>query len=370
MREVVSLPTAPFAEAGVIAYVRAFTSNRKHVTVKCDTHGNVVAHYRKGNGRIARPICLAAHMDHPGFRAERMASGGVVHAIWHGGVMPEYVRTAGVRFFTGGKWVKGRVTGVETGKRGTQTVVKSAEIAVGGNIEPGSPGMWDFPDTDVRGGRIVGRACDDLAGVAAMLACLDDVSARGATGEAYFLFTRAEEVGFVGAMAACKANSIPRRCLLAAVENSAERVNAKQGDGPILRVGDRATTFTSPATQFCELVAKDLTASDKSFRYQRRLMDGGMCESSAYCGLGYDATGLCIALGNYHNMNTRTKKLGAEYVNVEDWLSLVRWFTALVTTKRRYDGRDTALDEKLDRLQKEYNPILKRTQPMVTAGFQ
>jgi hypothetical protein len=48
-------------------------------------------------------------------------------------------------------------------------------------------------------------------------------------------------------------------------------------------------------------------------------MDGGTCESSAYCQRGYDATGICIALGNYHNMNVRRKRIGPEYVDLRLW---------------------------------------------------
>jgi len=36
-------------------------------------------------------------------------------------------------------------------------------------------------------------------------------------------------------------------------------------------------------------------------RHQRKLMDGGGCEASAFVVYGYQATGLCLALGNWHN---------------------------------------------------------------------
>ena len=398
LRDVLSLPTAPFVEHHVVEFIRAFAASRGCAcsfvpldqspsasrgggrtdgiqsltvgkagapsgTLRVDAVGNILIHYRKGRQSIGRPICLAAHMDHPGFAADRMVSAKQVRAVWRGGVLAEYFSGEKVRFHTDGRWVRGKVSSVVTGKRGGRTVVKTAIIDVPGPIAKGSPGMWDFPEPAVRNNRIYARACDDLAGAAAMLACLDDLVRRRASGEAYFLFTRAEEVGFIGAMAACKLKTIPQRCVVIAVENSSELRDARMGDGPILRVGDRATTFTSPATSFCADVAKDLAARNKSFTYQRKLMDGGMCESSAYCELGCEATGICIALGNYHNMNARRKKLGPEYVNLDDYVNLTRWFIALSTTKRRYTGRDADLLARLDRLQKEYNPLLKRTAP-------
>jgi len=180
-------------------------------------------------------------------------------------------------------------------------------------------------------------------------------------GEAYFLFTRAEEIGFVGAMAACKLGTIPKKCVVVAVENSSELVNAKMGDGPILRVGDKATTFTSAATAFCNAVASDLAKRTRRFKYQRRLMDGGTCESTAYCALGLEATGVCLALGNYHNLNKRTGRIAGEFIDVEDFVNLATWFVALVATARTYTGRDVELEGRLDGIQREYAALLKRT---------
>lgn len=359
--EALSLPTAPFAEHDVTAFVRAFIGGRTGLTLGEDAVGNVLVHYRRGRQRRSRPLCFTAHMDHPGFVADRMVSSRRLRAIWYGGVSPEYVPGARVRFHSDGRWVLGKVLSTVTGKSGTRLVVKSAVFDVPKAVAQGSPGMWDFPDPVTRNNRVYARACDDLSGLAAMLACIDDLAKRGAAGEAYFLFTRAEEVGFVGAMAACKLKTIPKRCAVVTVENSSELPHARMGNGPILRVGDRATTFTSPLTAFCAAVASDLSARNKRFRYQRRLMDGGTCESSAFCELGYEGTGLCLALGNYHNMNTRTKKLGPEYINLDDYINLATWFAALVTTGRRYTGRDTDLNQRFVQLQKEFNPLLKRT---------
>ncbi len=362
LKDVLALPTAPFAEQHVIEFVRNFADARKNVSWRQDAVGNVMMHYRRGSRRVRRPVCLSAHLDHPGFVATNMISKERVRADWRGGVFAEYIPTGTkVRFFSDGAWVKGTVAATKTVKKGTRRIVKDAVFHVKQCVAADSPGMWDFPDPVVRDGRIHTRACDDLAGAAAMLACIDEIDRRRVTGEAYFLFTRAEEVGFIGAMAACRLNTVPKRCVVVAVENSSQLINAKMGDGPILRVGDRATTFTSSATAFCANVATDLAKRNKRFKWQRRLMDGGACESSAFCELGYDATGMCIALGNYHNMNTRTKKLGPEFVDLNDFSGLVDWFVALVTTKQNYTGRNERLKERLTQLQNDFDSLLKRT---------
>jgi putative aminopeptidase FrvX len=360
LQEVLSLPTAPFAERYVQQYIRTFVGDRPNIKLKTDSVGNLLLHYRRGSKRIDRPVCLTAHMDHPGFRAGRMLDDVTLRAHWHGGVPAECFSDNKVKFFNGDRWIKGRIASVDTGGRGSK-VVKTVTVRVKEPVAAECPGMWDLPDPVIRSGCIHARACDDLAGAAAMLACADDLQRRNVAGEAYFLFTRAEEVGFVGAMAAAKLKTVPKRCVVVAVETSSQRPNARIGDGPILRVGDKRTTFTSAATSFCAGVADDLVGAGKSFVYQRKLMDGGTCESTAYCQLGYDATGICIALGNYHNVHDRTRAIRPEYVSVDDYTRLARWFVALVETKRRYTGRHDELKAMLGKLEKRYASLLKRT---------
>jgi endoglucanase len=153
--------------------------------------------------------------------------------------------------------------------------------------------------------------------------------------------------------------TIPRKCFVVAMETSAERPHARMGDGPILRVGDRASTFTPEATAYCHRIARDLAVAHRAFRYQRKLMDGGTCESSAFCALGYEATGLCLALGNYHNVDAARRKLGPEYIDVGDFDNVVTWFVELARAPRRYNGRDDALLMRLRELERSYKTLLR-----------
>jgi endoglucanase len=131
------------------------------------------------------------------------------------------------------------------------------------------------------------------------------------------------------------------------------------GNGPILRVGDRASAFTPAATAHCHRVARELAASDKTFRYQRKLMDGGTCESSAFCALGYDATGICVALGNYHNVDAKRGKLGMEYIDLDDFDNVVKWFVELARSSTPFTGEDSALLAQLKELQHTYRALLR-----------
>lgn len=380
-----SIPTAPFAEHMVLAHVGRFCRARNGVTVSRDKVGNLLARVRIGLRKTARPVCITAHLDHPGFVADRMIDSAHVRAFWRGGVPKEYFVGASVRFAveeTGqrpaaGKpsrghkrgqegagafrWVKGRVVSIRTKMLDGVDRVHFADIAVREQIPTGTIGMWDFPDPAIKGSRIFARACDDLAGASAMLCAIDQLSRDGKPCDAYFLFTRAEEVGFIGAIAAAKSGTIPKKCFIVAMETSSERPFAKIGDGPILRVGDKASSFTHAVTAHCNVVAKELAAADRGFIYQRKLMDGGTCESSAYCTLGYEATGLCVALGNYHNVDAKRKKLGPEYVDLNDLAGVVEWFTALARSTHQYNGRDEALVEQMDKLEKRYAKLLRAT---------
>ena len=379
LHETLSIPTAPFAEHKVLAFVEQFCAVCKGVSVSRDQAGNLLARVRIGSRKVARPVCITAHLDHPGFVADRMVGKNQVRAFWRGGVPKEYFVGASVRFAIDHseatplgpplvrgealRWAKGRIESIKTVKRDGVERVDTALIDVREDIPPGTIGMWDFPDPVIRGSKIFSRGCDDLAGAAAMLCAIDGLSREGKACDAYFLFTRAEEVGFVGAITAARAKTIPKKCFVVAMETSSERPFAKMGDGPILRVGDKASTFTHAVTAHCHLVAKDLAARDKTFKFQRKLMDGGTCESSAYCTLGYEATGLCVALGNYHNVNAKRKKLGPEYIDLDDFAGAVKWFVALARSPLRYTGRDTALDNQMTTLEKCYAKLLAQSVP-------
>jgi len=359
LHQVLSIPTAPFAEHQVIAYVERFCKRRGGVSLRRDRAGNVLVRVRKGSRKVRRPVCITAHVDHPGFVADKMLLNGHVQAFWRGGVAPHYFVRSRMRFDVEGKWVRGIIRSALVVPKSGQSRVDTVSVKVPRDIPPGAVGMWDFPDPVVRGSRIYARGCDDLAGVAAMLSAIDELSRAARSCDAYFLFTRAEEVGFIGAIAACRLRTIPAKCIIVAMETSSERPFAKMGDGPILRVGDRASTFTHAATAHCHRVARELARDDSSFKYQRKLMDGGTCESSAYCALGYEATGICIALGNYHNVDSKKEKLAPEYIDLNDYDNVVKWFVELARSPHSYTGRDQTLDDQLNKLERDYAKLLR-----------
>jgi hypothetical protein len=115
-------------------------------------------------------------------------------------------------------------------------------------------------------------------------------------------------------------------------------------------------------------LAERPTAVDSSFAFRRKRIDGATCESTAYCHFGYDATGLCIAPGNYHNVGRARNRLAPEYLDMTDWEDLIRWFVALATTDLRYDGKPPGLCERLRKLEKTHRHGLRHTAG-VPSGF-
>ena len=375
---IADLPTAPFAEQHVAAYIRGLVARYPQLRMGTDPFGNLLVKYtppKRGRARRSgRPILFAAHMDHPGFRAERMLDKHHVEASWRGGVQAAYFTKERIRFLVDGRWVPATIEKVilprppgrrRGAARSAATDVRpEAVIArVAHPVPAGSIGMWAIGDAVIRGGRVHARTCDDAAGVAAIVCTLEAICRRGIASPCYACFTRAEEVGFGGALTAVEARTIPQDALIVAVECSKALPSAPLGDGPVLRVGDKASVFTPAVTAYCQAVAERLMAGDKSFRYQRKLMDGGTCESTAYCHYGYEATCVCLPLANYHNMDVERRKIAPESVDTRDFINLVKLFTAIAAAPARqpFDGRDPVLGKRLDGLRRKHRRRLLKT---------
>jgi endoglucanase len=325
LREVCSLPTAPFAEGRVVAFVERFVAERPALRLSRDQWGNLLIQLPGQSRRKLPRWIFAAHMDHPGFVAGRMVARGVLRAAFRGSVRPQDVRAARVRFFDLNRQVVGVVRSVAVAK--SRATPHAALIEVREPVTAGSPGMFDQGEARVRGRRLLSRAVDDLGGVAAALAMLDELLHSRPASPVAVLLTRAEEEGFIGAIAAATRPRLLRRSdRIVAIECSAEQSYARLGDGAIIRVGDRTSVFHSGLTWFLTRQAEELAQRDRPLRYQRALMPGGTCEATVYDAYGYVSTCICVPLGNYHNMDQARRRIGPEYIDIRDWRSMVALF--------------------------------------------
>jgi endoglucanase len=302
-RSILAQPTAPFHEDAVRAEICQQLAQCPHVTTEIDSFGNVIARYSRGDHTPR--YAFAAHMDHPGF----------VGGEFLGGVPQEYLdRKPPTRDF-------------------------------------GAFAMWDLPAFRFEHSRIYSRACDDLIGCVAIVAMFQELERTGAEGACYGLFTRAEEVGFVGAIQLAKSGRLPRDVTIVSLETSSERGGpGRMGAGVIVRVGDRTAIFDDAATATLTQLAKL-----HGIPFQRCLMSGGTCEATAYQLYGYRSTGLCVALGNYHNCGPDTT-IDAEFVSVADVDGLVKLCVAAASAPEASDPHGT-LRARLERDMEKYRRL-------------
>ncbi len=216
-------------------------------------------------------------------------------------------------------------------------------------VNVGDIATWEFPEAEIIDGVIHTNACDDLAAVAAVLAAMDgllELHDRGEpVGDVRVLLTLAEEIGFVGAIAACRERTMASEARVIALENSRSNADAPIGAGPIVRVGDRMSIFSPSLTGAVAKRAEEIAGGPSTpsaqqkqsdapaWKWQRKLMAGGACEATVFCAYGYEATCVCLPLGNYHNMgdldavqagtNTSPPSMGREYVSLADYHGLV-----------------------------------------------
>ena len=202
--------------------------------------------------------------------------------------------------------------------------------------------VLDLPSFSVDRDLIKGRQLDDLAGCATILASLIAVkegesNVRPIVG----LFTRAEEVGLVGAALAAADEVIDKEAIIVSVETSLKSGIAKQGEGVVIRVGDRMTTFDHEAEGVLHGAAHriDQHGKSKGFKVQRALMGAGGCEASAFKAHGYRVTGTSFPLGAWHNTED-DGSITAEYIHVDDFNSGVE----LITEAMRDDGEQRQED--------------------------
>ncbi len=286
-KEILSCPTAPFHEQYVASTIRELLAPIKRVTITTDHFGNIIAQYKKGRGKAK--LAFGAHMDHPGWVKHEGKD------VFLGGVPKDRLKTHPVEWFDG------------------------------------EFGMWKLKPFELKDGIIRSRVCDDLIGCAAIVALFQELEKADANVNCYGIFTRAEEVGFVGAVELAKKWPLPEGVSFVSLETSAPRGGAEMGKGPVIRVGDRMSVFDDAIT--AELV--DAGVAGK-IPHQRALLDGGSCEATAMNLYGIPAAGISIILGNYHNCPPK-KGISEEFVSLADTKNLVKLITA--TTLRMALGK-------------------------------
>lgn len=380
------MPTVAGRETRVVRWIEAWASQRPELTLSADEHGNLTLR-RTEPFAPGEPVYVTAHLDHPGFTIESIDGSDTVTLAFRGGVMEDYFKGARVRLHPGAGQSPGATIIERVPSAGTDEEMFKryrARLDTGSSTDGLTArdiATWDLPVAFIRDGMLHAPACDDLAAAAAALAAFDELLRMAQDGEPVgrdvrLFFTRAEEIGFVGALGACRSRTIPQGAPIIALENSRSFDDSPIGGGPIVRVGDRLTVFTPRLTAAVAARAEAVaggpalpTAAQKTsqmpaWRWQRKLMAGGACEATVFCAAGYDATCVCLPLGNYHNMadlaavqagtNTTRPSIGSEVISISDFDGLVDLLIACGQELK--PGGD--IDARLEKLWFERNFVL------------
>ncbi|GAB4490282.1 MAG: M42 family metallopeptidase [Anaerolineales bacterium] len=163
--------------------------------VHVDALGNLIA--RKGKG--GQKIMVAAHMDEIGLIASHIDENGFVRFTTIGGVYPQMLMGARVRFYSG----QPGIIYTEPLDKPTDTpAIEKMFIDVGAKsradcpIKIGQVAAFERPFLDL-GDRLVAKSMDDRIGCLVAIEALRAL--RETANEVYFVFTTQEEVGTRGA---------------------------------------------------------------------------------------------------------------------------------------------------------------------------
>ena len=332
-----ALPAVSYHERPVADAIRRELEGAG-VAVRADEFGNLIASL--GDGEAGPGIAFVAHMDHPGFELfspESILASGPTSAFGEGRI---YVRALGGVPVASLKHETPVLVVAPDGERRPATLhpvseeeaqavgagkARLARLEASPTPLPGSFVVFDLPDFELDGDLIRARALDDLAGCAAIVTALKRPSDGEPGRPVYGVFTRAEEDGLIGARAMAGAGTLPQDTIVVSVEASSVIPGVAQGDGPVVRTGDRTYSFDAEAEQVLVSAAKALGKQNEAVKWQRALMSGGTCEATAFAVHGYRTTGIAFPLGNYHNATTSIADpeggVDAEYIALADYLA-------------------------------------------------
>jgi endoglucanase len=339
-------PTAPCHEDHVRACLLERLADLPRVTTRLDEFGNLHARYEhRAAGR--EPFRLVAHMDHPGFVVRRQ--GGTKELHFAGGVEEKYFAGKGIVFYHAkSREPLGRAVIKSTSFSGeTRRVTLDRPIPADAAFA-----RWDLPPARCTKRLFISPACDDLAQVATLLALLRRLALGQARACIEVLFTRAEEIGFAGALAALKGRQPLTPIPTLSLETSQARGFARVDAGPVVRVGDRLSIFDSRVTHWLETAFRDLHAGRPATLWQRLLMGGGTCEASVFHRAGLPTGALCVALNHYHNMGPGAA-VRSESISLRDWQGLYDFLFFLATEAKTVRVADQSVAERFARLERQ-----------------
>jgi putative aminopeptidase FrvX len=349
---IAACPTAAGREGHVRTCLQERLAGLPHLTTRLDEFGNLHATYEQA--AAGREVFrVVAHMDHPAFVIER--KGNAAELQFAGGVEESYFAGKSLTFHS-------EKTKTALGRAVIAGTVFSDEtklVRIRGEIPAEATfAVWTLPKARCTKRLFISPACDDLAQVSTVLALLRRLALGKAKAAVHAIFTRAEEIGFAGALAALKSATPLAPMPTLSLEVSKARGFAKVDAGPVVRVGDRLSIFDSRITHWMETAFRDLQATRPGAVYQRLLMGGGTCEASVFQRAGLPTGALCVALNNYHNMGPG-KAIRAESISLRDWQGLYDFLFFLATEARTVAEADASVSKRFAQLEAKALAVLR-----------
>jgi len=313
--QVLSQYTAPYRERFVRDLLFAKLNEAK-VPYFLDPVGNIVigakskADYLKAiHKKSTDPLRISmAHMDHPGFHGKRWLPDGTLEILWQGGAPTRHLEGTPL-WFASPEGLEGFGKILSAKLKASGKTIETAVVQTPDDLAKRCKKVKDiFGGFAFRapvweeGELLYTKGADDLVGTFSVLSTALDLwkTAKGRKTPFLGLITRAEEVGFIGAIGHLDLGwlkSAKRPILFISIETSRTLPGAEIGKGPVVRLGDRHTVFDAHALKVFLGVAKKVLPE----KHQARVMDGGTCEATAAMAYGFPAVGISIPLGNYHN---------------------------------------------------------------------
>jgi putative aminopeptidase FrvX len=341
---VAGCPTAPCHEAHVRNHLSARLAELPRVITRLDEFGNIHASYEH-HAEGLQPFRVVAHMDHPAFVVHRHDGAEELH--FTGGVDEEYFAGQVIVFHHS----------ATTKPLDRATIQRTAFTAAAKQVfidrripAEATFATWDLPKARCTKRLFLSPACDDLAQVSTVLAVFQRLAQGEHRACFHALFTRAEEIGFAGALASLKSMTPLAPMPIISLEASKARGFARVDAGPIVRVGDRLSVFDSGITHWLETAFRDLSAARPGTSHQRLLMAGGACEASVFHRAGFPTGALCVALNNYHNMGPGSS-IRLESISLRDVQGLYDILFFLATAAKPVAAADEALAHRFAQLE-------------------
>lgn len=380
LHEILSQPTAPFREKQVIAKIIQALDDAG-VPYLQDPIGNIVlgadsekAYLKKIRAKSPEPVrVFIAHLDHPGFHGVSWKSDSELLVKWHGGTPTQHLEGSKV-------WLAGPEGRIAEGSLKDVKLLSSGRAIESGTVEYLSQSLPSpLPAEKIYGGfqfrapvwvegdLIYTKAADDLIGAYALTSLAIRLWKKKRSADFPFLavLTRAEEVGFIGAIGHFELGWLQkakRNVICVSLETSRTLPGAEIGKGPVVRLGDRMTVFDPGALR----ILTELAQSHLPERHQRRIMDGGSCEATAATAYGFPCVGISVPLGNYHNQSLEGGPDAAppngpapEFVHSQDIQGLLVLCEALLKPKLPWNQPWLNKKKEFKKSLKDYRALLR-----------